>query len=72
MLVEIPHSADCAPGGVCDSAGKSDQRESNGFCVTGELKLPLEKQGGIFLADNFGDVLVPLFRLIANPRDRTA
>jgi hypothetical protein len=58
MFVEIPHSEDCTPGGFCDSAGKSDQCDSNGFCVASELKLPFKPELGAFEAADSGDVLI--------------
>ena len=58
-LVTIPTSTDCAPGGVCDGLGKTgagSQCETNGFCVTGGLPLPLADQNASFTAAASGIV----------------
>ncbi len=56
-LVSIPISSDCAPGGVCDGLGKlTSQCDTNGFCVTGGLPLPLASQTANFTADASGIV----------------
>jgi hypothetical protein len=41
-IVQLPTSSDCAPTGLCNSLGKSNQCAFNGFCVTGGTELPLE------------------------------
>jgi len=58
--VTIPTSDDCADGGVCDGLGKTgagSQCETNGFCVTGPLPLPLNMESGSYTADASGTVL---------------
>ena len=59
-LVSIPTSDDCAVGGVCDGLGKTgegSQCETNGFCVTGPLPLPMNTASGSYTADATGPVL---------------
>lgn len=55
-LVDIPTSADCAPGGICDALGKANGPDSqcarNGFCATGPLLLPLLSQSVAYRADS--------------------
>lgn len=57
VLVDVPVSEDCAPGGECDSLGKIDQCDDNGFCVNGDLSLPLEEVEQLYQADASGAVL---------------
>ncbi|MBW2587322.1 MAG: hypothetical protein JRD92_10315 [Deltaproteobacteria bacterium] len=61
VLVDVPTSDDCAPGGVCDGLGKAidptSQCELNGFCVTGDLDLPLLEVTQAYTAEATGDVL---------------
>lgn len=61
-FVDIPTSNDCGPGGVCaaldDGSGtKLDQCDINGFCVAGELPLPLRSVVANYTADASGEVL---------------
>jgi hypothetical protein len=54
-FLSIPTSDDCAPGGVCATLGggtavKFDQCTTNGFCVTGDLRVPLESRVGSYVA----------------------
>ena len=61
-FVSIPTSDDCIPGGVCGmldggTGTKVVQCEANGFCVTGELRLPLQSRVGSYTAAASGDVL---------------
>lgn len=58
--VSIPTSDDCEVGGVCDGLGKTgegSQCETNGFCVTGPLPLPMNTASGSYTADATGSVL---------------
>ncbi|MBW2629599.1 MAG: hypothetical protein JRE45_18555 [Deltaproteobacteria bacterium] len=61
ILIDLPTSDDCAPGGVCDTLGKatgpSSQCVVNGFCVTGDLDIPLAEATVTYAADPSGDVL---------------
>ncbi|MDH3654798.1 MAG: hypothetical protein OEN21_11055 [Myxococcales bacterium] len=59
LLVDVPNSTDCSPGGVCDTLGKNaTQCLPNGFCVlSGDLFLPLVADSGTFTADAGGEVL---------------
>lgn len=61
VLVDVPTSEDCAPGGVCDGLGKAtgdtSQCALNGFCVTGGLDLPLLEVTQAYMAEATGDVL---------------
>jgi cysteine-rich repeat protein len=42
---------------LCDSLNKGTQWASNGFCVTGDLRVPLETKTASFVADAAGSVL---------------
>jgi len=60
ILVAIPTSDDCAPGGVCDGLGKigpGSQCDLNGFCVTGGLTVALKAVEQTYTAESTGDVL---------------
>jgi len=65
QFVDIPISADCAPGGVCDSLGKPfpilpsalSQCETNGFCVTAPAVVALTGQRDGYVAASSGHVL---------------
>jgi len=61
ILIDLPTSDDCAPGGICDTLGKatgpSSQCVVNGFCVTGDLDIPLAEATVTYAADPSGDVL---------------
>jgi len=61
IIVDVPTSEDCAPGGVCDGLMKADGETSqcalNGFCVTGPLDVPLLPVTETFTADASGAVL---------------
>jgi len=59
-FVRLPTSSDCGPNGLCASLGKSgpgSQCELNGFCITGDLQVPLEEASGEYVADVGGNVL---------------
>jgi len=54
-LVTIPTSSDCSVDGVCDQLGKkASQCDLNGFCVTGDLPLPLADQAANFTPSPLG------------------
>jgi hypothetical protein len=53
----LPISTDCAPGGVCAGLGKTGQCSVNDFCITGALRLELERARGEYTADSQGNVL---------------
>ncbi len=56
-FVDVPTSADCAPGGICDGLGKlGSQCTLNGFCVTGPLQLPLAAATQPYLAAASGNI----------------
>jgi hypothetical protein len=61
ILVDVPVSEDCAPGGLCDTLGKAGAPDSqcgvNGFCVTGDLDVPLTSEDQAYTADATGPVL---------------
>lgn len=57
VLIDVPTSEDCAADGFCDSAGKSDQCEAVGFCISGDLNVPLTTATGSYTADASGEVL---------------
>ncbi|MFW2388444.1 MAG: hypothetical protein ACN4G0_08910 [Polyangiales bacterium] len=61
ILIDLPTSDDCAPGGVCDALGKATGPNSqcvlNGFCVTGGLDIPLAETTASYTADPSGEVL---------------
>ena len=40
-VIAFPTSSDCSPGGTCELLGKTVQCQSNGFCITGDLLIPL-------------------------------
>ena len=41
-VVAFPTSFDCSPGGTCELLGKTTQCQTNGFCITGDLLIPLD------------------------------
>jgi hypothetical protein len=43
-FVDLPISDDCGPGGVCETVGALHQCETNGFCISDQLRIPLEEQ----------------------------
>jgi hypothetical protein len=56
----ITTSEDCAPDGVCDSLGATGPNSTcdlNGFCVSGDLEIPLGPASGDYVADSEGNVL---------------
>lgn len=59
QIISFPTSTDCAPGGLCESLGpqKQDQCNYNGFCVTGDLRIPLQAQSASFTADASGQLV---------------
>jgi len=60
QFVTIPTSNDCAPGGLCESRGKTgfgSQCDLSGFCVSGSLELVLEAEHESYLAAGSGTVL---------------
>ena len=61
IMIDVPTSEDCAPGGMCDALGKADGAQSqcglNGFCVTGPLEIPLLPATANYRAEASGDVL---------------
>ena len=51
-FVNLPISQDCAPDGECAELGKLEtQCLLNGFCITGDLRQPLEPAEGQYVAD---------------------
>jgi hypothetical protein len=59
-FIRLPTSSDCGDDGPCAALGKTgpgSQCELNGFCVIGELLVPLEEASGRYFADEDGDVL---------------
>lgn len=57
QVVMYPTSFDCAPGGTCASLGKSAQCSANGFCITGDLVIPLVDANTTITPDASGEVL---------------
>jgi len=58
LVVDVPISTDCSPGGVCDTLGKNaSQCVPNGFCVSEDLFVPLVADSGTFTAGASGEVL---------------
>ncbi|HSN70547.1 MAG TPA: hypothetical protein VLT59_03520 [Steroidobacteraceae bacterium] len=56
-FVAVPTSTDCTAGGVCDGLGKlGSQCNVNGFCVTGDLPLPLEATTGSYSVNASGQM----------------
>jgi hypothetical protein len=58
--VLLPTSTDCDSGGVCSElrkTGPESQCSDNGFCITGDLRLQLERDLGEYRADSQGNVL---------------
>jgi hypothetical protein len=63
-IVYVPVSSDCSVGGVCDGLGKgpgTSQCDTNGFCVTGGLPLPLQAQASNGTAGASGQILFGWF-----------
>jgi len=59
-FVRLPTSSDCAPDGTCaalSKTGPGSQCELNGYCITGDLPLPLQEATGQYVANVRGDVL---------------
>ena len=71
VIIELPISDDCSPGGVCAEVGSAGglcdsgefckeqagrQCELNGFCVTGALEVPLSAGSADYVADSTGEV----------------
>jgi hypothetical protein len=59
-FIDMPISTDCDPGTRCDELGKtgpSSQCELNGFCITGDLRIELAEDRGLYTADPEGFVL---------------
>lgn len=62
QFVSIPFSEDCSPGGACDTLDggfglKTVQCVTNGFCVTGPLRVPLDGNMEGYRAATSGSVL---------------
>ena len=60
QFATIPTSKECDPGRVCDSRGKAgpgSQCAQYGFCIIGDLEIPLEGAYEGYLAAGSGDVL---------------
>jgi hypothetical protein len=57
-FIFAPTSTDCATGGECASLGKSNQCVLHGFCITGDLDVPLQETSAQFTA---GSELEALF-----------
>jgi hypothetical protein len=53
-FIRLPTSSDCE---LCASLGKSGQCSNNGFCITGDLRLDLERESREYTADSQGNVL---------------
>ena len=54
-FVSLPTSNDCDPGGECAELGKTEQCSQNGFCITGDLRLELDRAFGEYTADSQGE-----------------
>lgn len=59
QIISFPTSTDCSPGGLCESLGpeKQNQCDYNGFCITGDLMIPLQAEASSFTADASGKIL---------------
>jgi hypothetical protein len=53
-IIRVPISEDCEPSGVCADLGKAAQCGTNGFCITGGVRIPLEEKTGQYIADAEG------------------
>jgi hypothetical protein len=56
-FISAPISVDCEPSGVCAGLGKAAQCRKNGFCIIGDLRVPLQKGPGQYIAASEGNVL---------------
>lgn len=56
-FIEIPSSSDCAVGGICAQKRKLDQCASYRFCITGDLRVPLQSAKASYTAGTQGQVL---------------
>jgi len=56
-LVGFPTSFDCGVAGTCAFLGKNVQCNTNGFCITGPLLIPLEDANTTIVPDASGQVL---------------
>jgi hypothetical protein len=56
-FIRLPISTECGPGGICADMGKTGQCADNDFCVTGDLRLDLERASGEYTAHSQGNVL---------------
>ena len=57
QLVAFPTSTDCGVAGTCAFLGKSVQCNTNGFCITGPLAIPLQDVATTITPDASGQVL---------------
>ena len=56
QIRDVPVSSDCSSGGTCDQIGKgpgTPQCDNNGFCVLGDLTMPLAAAPGYYDANGF-------------------
>jgi hypothetical protein len=56
-FIGLPISDDCDPGGICAERGKQKQCSLNRFCITGDLRVPLDGGLGEYTAASEGVVL---------------
>lgn len=60
QFVLIPTSSDCSESGICAAlkkTGPKSQCSDNGFCVIGDVSIPLERDFGEYMAGSDGRVL---------------
>ena len=59
-FLQLEFSSDCDPGGVCDElgwTGPDSQCDLNDFCITEDVRVPLEEKTATYTADAGGEVL---------------
>jgi hypothetical protein len=54
QFIPLPTEDDCD---ICAELNKADQCASNGFCITGDLKIPLKGPEEVYIAAGAGQVL---------------
>ena len=62
LVVDLPVSTDCGPGGVCEAIGEGDADpnsgcDANGSCISDDLSIPVTTISAPFTPDPTGQIL---------------
>jgi hypothetical protein len=66
LVIDLPISEDCGPGGFCEGIGhgfadgpaaQCNNTDPPEYCITGDLRIPLGLDAGIYTPDSSGAVL---------------